>query len=231
MLDSPAMHETTGLRERKKAETRAALSQAALRLAQDRGADAVTAEAIAQSANVSVRTFHNYFATKDEAFLAPFRTLLQHAVEELEARPADEPILDSLEQVWLSLATGQLAVPESTISHVAELWTSPAMVAYQHRLIDEAVQLLVSPVAQRTGTHPVRDIYPALVTVVAVATIFTAMDHCPDDLEDPARKAAAVHEGFEILRSGFRTPDARAGDARARDARPPAARPADARVT
>src|SRR5262245_48484595 len=128
------MHEPTGLRERKKAETRSALSQAALRLAVDVGADAVTADAIARSANVSLRTFHNYFASKEEAFLAPFRLLLDHAAAELLARPADEPILVAVEQVWLHMATGAPRLPEDTMAHVAELWTSPAMAAYQHLL-------------------------------------------------------------------------------------------------
>jgi AcrR family transcriptional regulator len=199
------MDQTTGLRERKKAETRAALSQAALRLAIDHGAEAVTADAIARSANVSLRTFHNYFATKDEAFLAPFRLLLEHAADALLARPADEPILDAIEQVWRHVATGAPTLPEDTLSHVAELWTSPAMAAYQHRLIGEAVRTFARPVAQRTDTDPASDLYPTLVAAAAVVTIFTAMEHCPHG-DDPTDKAAVVHEGFDILRSGFRAP-------------------------
>ncbi|MBX3030418.1 MAG: TetR family transcriptional regulator [Chloroflexi bacterium] len=200
------MDETAGLRERKKAETRTALTQSALRLAVELGADAVTAEAIARDANVSVRTFHNYFATKEEAFLAPFRTLLDHAAEELQARPVGEPVLDSLEQVWMRLASGQRAVPEDTLAQVGQLWTSPAMIAYQHRLVAEAVQRIVGPVAERTGTDPVRDLYPTLVTTTAIVALFTAMDHCPTEITDPADKAIVVHEAFAILRSGFQPP-------------------------
>lgn len=200
------MDETAGLRERKKAETRAALTQSALRLAVELGADAVTAEAIAREANVSVRTFHNYFATKEEAFLAPFRTLLDHAAEELQARPVGEPVLDSLEQVWMRLASGQRAVPEDTLAQVGQLWTSPAMVPYQHRLVAEAVQRIVGPVAARTGTDPVRDLYPTLVTTAAIVALFTAMDHCPPGMDDHDAKVATVHEAFAILRSGFQPP-------------------------
>ena len=58
----------TGLRERKKLDTRRALSDAALQLAFDRGGlDAVTREEIAALAGVSLRTFNNYFAGKYEA--------------------------------------------------------------------------------------------------------------------------------------------------------------------
>ena len=94
------MQEATSLRERKKAETRTALSQAVLRLALERGLDAVTADDIAAAANVSVRTFHNYFGTKEEALVAAWRSEFQVYVEALRDRPADEPILASLEHVF-----------------------------------------------------------------------------------------------------------------------------------
>ena len=62
------MHQTTGLRERKKAATRAALSQAAVRLALDHGADAVTADAIARSASFcAVSTSMTFWSRKRAA--------------------------------------------------------------------------------------------------------------------------------------------------------------------
>ncbi|MFC7467789.1 TetR/AcrR family transcriptional regulator [Actinomadura keratinilytica] len=51
-----------GLRERKKAATRQAVHEAAMRLTREHGLDHVTVEAIADAAEISRRTFSNYFA-------------------------------------------------------------------------------------------------------------------------------------------------------------------------
>lgn len=58
-----------GLRERKKQATRAALSEAAVRLAAEHGAENVTVEAISNAAGVSPRTFFNYFDSHDDVFV------------------------------------------------------------------------------------------------------------------------------------------------------------------
>ncbi|KEG44466.1 TetR/AcrR family transcriptional regulator [Streptomyces althioticus] len=59
-----------GLRERKKQATRAALREAALRLAVERGPDQVRVEDIAEAAGVSPRTYNNYFVSREQAIVS-----------------------------------------------------------------------------------------------------------------------------------------------------------------
>jgi AcrR family transcriptional regulator len=85
-----------GLRERKKASTRQALHEAALRLAMAHGADRITVEQIADEAGVSRRTFSNYFANKEQALLHGDHERMQVLLEMVRARPADEPAWTAL---------------------------------------------------------------------------------------------------------------------------------------
>ena len=67
------------LRERKKAETWAALHEAAASLALQHGVDQTTVEAIAASAGVSPRTFFNYFEVKEDAIVGLREPVLEAA--------------------------------------------------------------------------------------------------------------------------------------------------------
>ncbi|NUP62519.1 MAG: TetR family transcriptional regulator [Nonomuraea sp.] len=82
------MDSTGGLRERKKAETRQAVHEAAMRLVAEHGLDAVTVENIADAANISRRTFSNYFTGKEDAVLYGEEQRIRDLVGKVRAQPA-----------------------------------------------------------------------------------------------------------------------------------------------
>ncbi|WP_420362486.1 TetR family transcriptional regulator [Curtobacterium aetherium] len=66
-----------GLRERKRRATRLAIQQAALRVAIEHGLAAVTVDEVSRRADISPRTFFNYFPSKEQAILGDDPTLPQ----------------------------------------------------------------------------------------------------------------------------------------------------------
>ncbi|NJC23251.1 AcrR family transcriptional regulator [Arthrobacter pigmenti] len=88
--------QATSRREQNKLDTRRAIAQAALDLARKHGMGNFTAEQIAEQANVSRRTFFNYFHSAEDALIVSTESFLDQAVAEFAARPKDEPLLDAM---------------------------------------------------------------------------------------------------------------------------------------
>lgn len=91
------------LRERKKADTRTRLSAAAVELLVAEGAERATVSAIAGRAGVSTRTFHNYFAHREDAFVHFLREQIAEWVGQVEEAPADLSPLDVLRTTFREL--------------------------------------------------------------------------------------------------------------------------------
>jgi AcrR family transcriptional regulator len=196
------MSDAIGLRERKKTETRVAIQQAVLFLALGRGLDAVTADEIAAAANVSVRTFHNYFGSTEVALVAAWVSELKVYVETLRDRPVDEPVLDALEHVFGKIASRIGERPGQAESHADLLWTSVVMARYRSVLLDEAIRMVTDVVAARTGTDAATDVYPHLVTAAAISAMVTAYQFTPSD-GTAADRARLLGQAFALLRSGL----------------------------
>ena len=119
------MTETTGLRERKKAQTRRALTAAAIRLSIEKGTpDRVTIDEISNAAEVSSRTFFNYFCSKEEAILGVDPDRRVELRNELELRPVEESPVAALRASLLSTA--------EAIDENAELWAQRLQLVREH---------------------------------------------------------------------------------------------------
>jgi AcrR family transcriptional regulator len=165
-----------GLREKKKSETRAALSWAAIRLIVERGADNVLVEDIAAAAGVSPRTFNNYFSSKGEAVAARHLDRCRQVAQDLRDRPADEPLWTALTHAVL----GQLEPGPEVTAHprpdreqwaagVRAMMQAPALQAEMLRVGAIAEADIATAVAARTGTDVDRDLYPRLVAAAVMA--------------------------------------------------------------
>ncbi|GAA2594991.1 TetR family transcriptional regulator [Actinomadura fulvescens] len=195
-----------GLRERKKAATREALRLAAMRLAVEHGVERVTVEGIAAAAGVSPRTFHNYFPGKEEAIVATLTEGAQAVIDGLRARPAGEPVWDSLRAVLV----GIMLPPETraeTIALLRVVKDNPALMGQQLCGIGEMQREIAEIVAARTGTDAERDLYPHLLAGAAGTAMRAAVELWAEgttgtDLPD------LIDEAFAQLRAGLPPPRA-----------------------
>lgn len=122
----------TGLRERKKQQTREALEAVALRLFERKGFDPTTVEEIAAAANVSPRTVFRYFPTKHDLVFSRLQDRTELLLGALRSRPLDEPPLVSacgaaieangeVDEGLVEQATGLLAANPSLRAYGLEL--------------------------------------------------------------------------------------------------------------
>jgi AcrR family transcriptional regulator len=166
--------ELTGLRERKKLATRAALGQAAWQLTIERGYAHARIEDIAAAAGVSARTFSNYFASKEEALLSVGADRGARMVSALRARPDAESLWEALAHAMSEQFAGGGAVPQAAARSIR---FPPELAAAQRRLHVSIEAALTAAIADRTGTDAERDLYPRLVASVVVSATQTAFDH------------------------------------------------------
>jgi AcrR family transcriptional regulator len=202
--------ETVGLRERKKQETRIALSWAAVRLTVERGYDNVRVEDVAAEAGVSLRTFRNYFSSKAEAIAARHVDRVVRVAGELRARPAEEPLWVAIRAAIESRFPlgeeghgGQQKPDEQWLAGVRLMLTEPALQGELARANAAAAEELVAAVAERTNSQ---GLYPRLVAAVVGAATEAAMAEWLG-ADPPRSMRELLAEALDRVAAGLPEPD------------------------
>ncbi|GAA2366378.1 TetR family transcriptional regulator [Catellatospora methionotrophica] len=165
------MEPTTTLRERKKEATRQALHEAVLRLAVERGLDAVTVDAIADEANVSRRTFSNYFANKEDALLYGDRVRIERLLDLLRARPAGESPWQAMTAAAQTQFTQLGKVDPNWVAQTRLLRRHPSLLAQQAAAQATLEQELAAEIAARDPGHPDEPARSRVLAAVFMATL------------------------------------------------------------
>jgi AcrR family transcriptional regulator len=201
-----------GLRERKKADTRRALSDAALDLAFERGLDNVTREDIANLVGVSLRTFNNYFNGKYEALAYRQAERMRRSIAVLRQSPADEPLWTAISRAVQEPLEADFddvhgeenrAPSRQELVEVRKLLMHPQIRnSVPQQLFDELLEVI----AERTGTDPDHDMYPRLVVAV-VRAVGEAAAEAYVRAEPPVPITALIRSGFAAVSAGLPEPN------------------------
>ncbi|WP_330253948.1 TetR family transcriptional regulator [Nocardia sp. NBC_00565] len=198
--------EQLGLRERKKLDTRKALSDAALELAFERGLANVTRDDIAARAGVSVRTFNNYFTGKHEALVYRQIERVKRSLAILRDRPADEPLWTSIRMAVvepLEADGAGLAPPRpEQLAMIRDLLDAPeTRIALSRGIFDDWAEVI----AERTGTDPVHDLYPRLVAGV-LGAIYQSTTETYTHADPPVLITTLLRQAIDGVAAGLPAP-------------------------
>lgn len=168
-----------GLRERKKAKTRAAIRQHALRLFREQGYSATTIEQIADAAEVSPVMFFRYFPSKEDVVLQDDFDIV--TIEALEAQPPElSPVAAFRAAAAATLASLSAEDIERFRDSVELTFAVPEI---RSRAIDEFVRTINqigAAIARRTGRSPddfeVRTVAGVIIGVIMSVTVSEGED-------------------------------------------------------
>jgi AcrR family transcriptional regulator len=165
---------SSGLRERKKARTRASLREHALRLFREQGYQATTVEQIAAAAEVSPSTFFRYFPTKEDVVLQD--DMDTRMIAAFEQQPPGVGPIAAVRAAAREMVTSYTGTDLDVIRETTRLtMTVPEVRA---RALDEfarTITVLAEAVSKRTGRAPddlaVRTVAGAIIGVIMSITI------------------------------------------------------------
>src|SRR5271166_1301008 len=178
----PGSEPRTSLRERKKLATRRSLRRTALDLVAERGFAHVTVDDIAAAADVSPRTFFNYFPSKEAALFGTDPDRASELRRRIVHQAPGEPVLDALRMVMVSDAQAvadELSElggdPAEWLSRMKEARADPHLRAAHAAQMAMVERAMTEGLAERLGTDPDRDPYPGLLAATASGVFRASM--------------------------------------------------------
>jgi AcrR family transcriptional regulator len=193
----------SSLRERKKEATRRALYEAVLELAVAKGLDAVTVEAVADHANVSRRTFSNYFANKEEAVGYGERIRIERLLHDLRERPAAEGPWQALSSAGAGLFAALDDLDPRWLTQLRLVSQHPGVLAQQVAAQAVHEHELAAEIADRFAAGPDVGLRSRLLAAFFLVTLRTALSVWSEhpDAQPPSR---AIEEALRVAAEPFR---------------------------
>jgi AcrR family transcriptional regulator len=158
----------SGLRERKRQQTRERLTRAAMALFLERGFEATTLDDIAAAADISRRSFFHYFATKEDVVFAWQEESTAALIAAVAARPADESMLTAAENAITAMVR-QLE-PGEAIAMARLKRDNPALQARDQVKYEKLERALAEALGKRAG-HKTEKLQARLVAMIATGAM------------------------------------------------------------
>ena len=149
----------SGLRERKKQQTRQLIADTARRLFAERGFEAVTVAEVARAASVAEKTVFNYFPTKEELFYSRLEAFEEELLDAVRERARDESILAAVRSfltgqrgvLAMSSRAGDEEATEQLRTVTRVITESPALLARERQVFAQYAEALARLIAEETG--------------------------------------------------------------------------------
>jgi AcrR family transcriptional regulator len=142
-----------GLRQRRKQETRQAISDIATVMFADRGFDEVTIAEVADAAGVAKMTVTNYFPHKEDLVFDRAEAVIRHTADVIAARAPGESMLAAIRRDYAeAIARADVALGVSSPAFARMILGSPALIARVREMLDQREQALGDAIAAETGT-------------------------------------------------------------------------------
>jgi AcrR family transcriptional regulator len=144
---------TSGLRERRKQQTRQAISDIATRLFVAHGFDEVTISQVADAAGVAKMTVTNYFARKEDLVFDRAETVIGHLAEVVAARRPGESMLSAIRCDYAAaVARADVTLGLSSTAFAQMIAASPVLTTRELEMLLLRERALGDAIAAETGT-------------------------------------------------------------------------------